>query len=310
MTISSPPALHVIAYHYVRDLERSRFPRLKAMASSDFRGQVEYLRTRCEMATLESTMAFVAGTYTPGRDLCLLTFDDGVSEHHDDVFPYLAERGIEGVFFLISSCLDGQVAPVHQNHFLMAELGFEEYQRRFLAALSWRNALPAVNTRRAQATYRWDTPEVAAFKYLLNFVLAEQSRNAVLDELFAGCLGESASFARDLYLSWSEAATMQRNGMVVGGHTATHPVLSRLTPEHQRLELATSTARIQGQLDAQPLWPFSYPFGKPHAFDSVTIGLLQELGFCCAFTTVPGENRPRAASYTLRRIDPKEAVTL
>ena len=81
-------------------------------------------------------MEFLTGKYVPRRDLCLMTFDDGVKEHYAQVTPLLAEQGIQGVFFLISACMeDGVVAPVHMNHFLTAHLGFKTYQSEFVQIL-------------------------------------------------------------------------------------------------------------------------------------------------------------------------------
>ncbi len=102
------------------------------MLLDDFRSQAKALPEVFEMATLESAMEFLTGKYTPRRDLCLMTFDDGLREHYADVTPILAEEEIQGLFFLISGCMeDGVVAPVHMNHFLMAHLGFEVYRRAF-----------------------------------------------------------------------------------------------------------------------------------------------------------------------------------
>ena len=304
---ASPNHLHVIAYHYVRDLTRSRFPRLKAMDAADFRCQVDELQERFEFATLESALAFLAGDYRPRRDLCLLTFDDGVRDHWEEVFPYLNARSIQGVFFLVTSCLAGRVAAVHKNHLLMAALDFDDYRRRFLRALAGQHAGELqVDPGRARATYRWDSDEVAQFKYLLNFMLPESLRNKVLDAVFEECLGSDAEFSRMLYLNWDEARTMQRNGMIVGGHTHTHAVLARLGPGDQRRELQVSTELLRHRLHPQAVWPFSYPYGKDDSFDAETIGSLQRLGYACAFTTEPGGNEPKQDAFRIRRIDPKD----
>ena len=98
-----------------------------------FSGSWQALQDCYEMATLESTLAFLQGTYTPARNLCLLTFDDGLKEHYTDVTPLLADSGIQGIFFPITSCLqEHRVASVHMNHFLMAALDFAVYQQRLL----------------------------------------------------------------------------------------------------------------------------------------------------------------------------------
>ena len=100
-------------YHYVRNLPHTRFPHIKGMMLDDFSRQVESFIKQFEMATLETTLAYLNGEYTPSRDMCLMTFDDGLREHFADVTPILAERGIQGLFFVITACLEeGVVVPV------------------------------------------------------------------------------------------------------------------------------------------------------------------------------------------------------
>ena len=82
--------LRVVMYHYVRDLPRTRFPNLKGMLLDDFRHQVAELSTQFEMASVESAMDFMSGEYRPRRDLCLLTFDDGLKEHFTRCHPHPA----------------------------------------------------------------------------------------------------------------------------------------------------------------------------------------------------------------------------
>jgi peptidoglycan/xylan/chitin deacetylase (PgdA/CDA1 family) len=311
MSLSSVRALHVIAYHYVRDASRSLTPAagLHAMPADDFRKQVSELQACYEMATLESASAFLRGQYEPRRDLCLLTFDDGLRDHFDEVFPALRARRIQGVFFLITSCLDGQLSAVHQSHFLMASLGLGEYQQRVLKALTeLDHDLITVDPGTARATYRWDTEEAAQFKYLLNFVLTEDIKELILGNLFTEILGDPDEFARRLYLDWSEAAAMQADQMIAGGHTHSHRPLGRLSAAEQRLELSMCTTMLRQRLRRQAEWPFSFPYGKLDSFDEHTLQLLNEFGYDCAFTTVPGDNSPGADRFKLRRIDPKEAT--
>ena len=200
--------LRAVMYHYVRDLPRTRFSRIKGMLTADFARQVARLAEQFEMASLAAALAYLNGEYQPRRDLCLLTFDDGLKEHFTDVTPILAERRIQGLFFLITSCVDEhRVAHVHKNHFLMAWLDFGAYRDGFLEHL--RRADPGFDTTvdpaLAAKTYRWDEPDVAAFKYLLNFRLPEPLKAKILDAVFAAHLGDEAEFSRKLYVGWEEA---------------------------------------------------------------------------------------------------------
>ena len=307
-----PAALHVVMYHYVRDLPNTPFPRLKGMLTNTFRQQLRALWEHYELATLETALAFMQGAYIPRRDLCLLTFDDGLKEHYTEVTPLLVEHGIQGVFFLITSCVQEQhVASVHMNHVLMATLDFAEYQQAFFQRLhtltSFSSAMLQINPQVAQRTYRWDTPEVAAFKYLFNFVLTADVRDQVVHSLFTDYIASEASFASSWYVSWDEARAMQDAGMVLGGHSHQHQPLATLSAADLAWDVRTCQQLVQANLHPQADWPFSYPYGKTDTFNAETITCLRALGVTCAFCTEVGSNAPGRDLFAIRRIDCKDA---
>ena len=299
-------------YHYVRDLPRTPFPRIKGMLTEDFRRQVEELPRRYEMATVESALAFLAGRYRPKRDLCLLTFDDGLRDHYETATPILAEKGIQGVFFLITGGLaDRRVAPVHMNHFLMAALPFEEYRRRFLERLAERTGDEVgdakIDPSTAERTYPLDEPAVARFKYLFNFVLDAESRDAIVGELFAETLGDEGDFADQLYLNWDEARRMQHAGMAIGGHTHRHRPLAALDSTELADDLTRCRRLLIENVEPQQAWPFSYPYGKRESFTAEAIERLKADGYHCSFTTEKGDNEPGTDPFLIRRLDCKQA---
>jgi hypothetical protein len=66
--------------------------------------------------------------------------------------------------------------------------------------------------------------------------------------------------------------------------------------------------RLLGEhLQAQSFWPFSYPYGKKDSFNGTTVRQLKQLGFTCSFCTDVGANFPGMDTFTLRRIDCKDA---
>jgi peptidoglycan/xylan/chitin deacetylase (PgdA/CDA1 family) len=301
-------------YHYVRDLPRTRFPKIKGMLTEDFAVQFKHLRTDFEMATLESALEFMAGTYHPRRNLCLMTFDDGLKEHFNEVTPILSDSGIQGLFFLISGCVqDRIVAPVHMNHFLMAHLDFAKYQELFLSAL--RNSgvdysiYEKLDATIYQRTYPRDSSEVARFKYLFNFILDSGLRDRIVKELFESWVAPEREFSEELYLSWSEAREMQQAGMIIGGHSHTHRPLAKLTETELQSDLATCCDLMTANLLPQSRWPFCYPYGKADSFNAQAVVTLEHLGFCCSFATEVGANQPGGNLYALRRFDCKDILS-
>lgn len=305
-------SLQVVMYHYIRDLPNTSFPKIKGMLTRDFRQQLATLQSRYEMGTLESALDFMRGAYRPQRDLCLLTFDDGLKEHYAEITPILIDRGLQGVFFVITSCLDGaNVAPVHLNHFLMAAMDFESYRNAFLDRLNDLTApLPlstSVDDDAAQRVYHWDKPAAASFKYLLNFVLDWSLRDQILTQLFEEEIGDTESFGRKLYLNTREAKQMQAEGMIIGGHSHQHKPLASLSDEELCSDLSTCWRRLVEHLLPQSFWPFCYPYGNKDSFNHRTIATLKQLGFACSFCTESGTNLAGMDSFALRRIDCNDA---
>ncbi len=311
----SDHVLRVVMYHYVRDLPRTPFPRLKGMLLDDFRHQVTELASHFEMASVESSFDFLTGEYRPRRDLCLVTFDDGLREHFEDVVPWLVEKKVRGAFFIITSCIEEKkVAPVHMNHFLMASLKFEEYADAFFRkAVSFcPDAFAPLNVDAARAaqSYPWDTPEIARFKYLFNFGMDPDLRDRTVRELFTSYIGPEREFAESLYFTWEEARRMQRAGMAIGGHTHQHKPLANLSSRELAWDLETCQRLMIRNLMPQAVWPFSYPYGKRDSFHIRAMRKLQELNYHCAFSTEAADNRRGADVFTLCRTDCKKALSV
>ena len=307
------PELHSVMYHYVRDLPRTRHPRIKGLLIDEFHAQVKWLSSEFEMASLEATLEFLAGTYHPRRDLCMLTFDDGLKEHHSDVMPILAERNIQGIFGIITGCVEkGVVAPVHMNHFLTATLDFEEYRRAFLDEIE--TVSPGlldqivVDSDEAQRSYPLDTREMATFKLLVNFRLHPGLRDGVIRTLFERYCGSEKPFGDELYMNWREIRELQQGGMIIAGHTHTHQPLSTMNPEELEADVRTCRAALERHVLPQDLWPFSYPYGKRNSYSPAVIEALQGAGYDCSFGTEAGHNIPGTDVFELYRIDCKNVV--
>lgn len=309
---SEPARLSIVTYHYVRDLPNSRFPAIKGLHVDEFRRQVKRLSERFEMVSWDSFRAYLEGRYRPRRPLCQLHFDDGLRDHHEAVLPILAEAGIEGVFFLITRCLEESwVALAHRNHFLLAATDFASLERRLhetIDALAPETSLDFA-TEEARRVYRWDSAEVARYKFLVNYRLPPPVRESVLEALFRTTFPDEAGFARELYLGWPEVAELRSAGMVVGGHSHTHRALSTLPEAEQAADVRRCARVLDRRLGPGP-HPFSYPYGRPDAFDAHTRRSVESAGFDCAFTMIAGTVEKGDDRFALHRFDTRQVDDL
>ena len=49
--------LHIVMYHYTRDLKHSRYPEIKGLEVALFREQIEFLKTNFQIVTMEEVIA-------------------------------------------------------------------------------------------------------------------------------------------------------------------------------------------------------------------------------------------------------------
>jgi peptidoglycan/xylan/chitin deacetylase (PgdA/CDA1 family) len=302
----------IVFYHYVRDVERTPFPGIKALSVEAFEGQLDWLQQRFdvidgptfERAVLEGTMF--------DRPTALLTFDDGFVDHYEYVFPILKSRGVGGIFFLVGGALGTRpvLANVHKTHFLLSQLGAGRFAREVAAALAAEGVSTADEAAHRDGIYRYDEAPDVRIKRILNYEAPYPVAERVLSTLFARHVGDCSAFARALYLSGEQVREMAGSGMTFGFHTQSHPVLSRLDRAEQRSELRSGVALIR-DLTGQDTVSFCYPYGFPHTYNADTLQTLEECGYSMAFNTVRREAFiGRDARYELPRFDTRDVARL
>lgn len=101
------------------------------------------------------------------------------------------------------------------------------------------------------------------------------------------------------FLSRQQLLDLQAQGIVIGSHTLTHPLLTRVDPARARQEVAGSRARLEAML-GRPVALFAYPGGD---FDAAVERAVQAAGYAAAFTTATGTVAPGARPSALRRTE-------
>jgi peptidoglycan/xylan/chitin deacetylase (PgdA/CDA1 family) len=276
-----------IFYHYVRDVERTSFPGIKALSVADFAAQVDWLQTRFEVIDGATFERAVVEQSAFDRPTALLTFDDGFVDHYDRCFPVLRSRGLGGIFFLSGATLgpDPVLLNVHKTHFLLSRLGGDQFAREVAAAIESEGVAVSHGRGSERAgVYRYDEAPDVWVKHVLNYEIPYAVADRTLSILFERHIGKTEAFARELYLSGGQVREMAEGGMTFGFHTETHPVLSRLDRERQRAELRNGPSTI-GELTGQQGVSFCYPYGHAHTYNLDTLSVLKECGYTMAFNT-------------------------
>jgi peptidoglycan/xylan/chitin deacetylase (PgdA/CDA1 family) len=114
----------------------------------------------------------------------------------------------------------------------------------------------------------------------------------------------SANLPGDLMMTSRQVVELHRNGMTVGAHTATHPILLKLTSTAAQDEIASGKAALE-QLISAPVTLFAYPNGKPNQdYREEHVITVKELGFDGAVSTAWGTARVGSDVFQIPRFTP------
>lgn len=281
----------IVMYHYVRDLEHSRYPGIKGLPLDLFVEQLDYIQRHYIVMRPEDVIAEAKSKRESlPRNAIVLTFDDGYRDHYDNVFPVLFERGLSAMFFpVVKAVADHQLLEVNKIHFILASV---EDPARLLPDL-----FEMLDEHRAQfglesneAYYqrlavanRFDPPEVIFVKRLLQHELPEPLRNVITQQLFKRFVSvDEATFAQELYVSEAQLKVMIGCGMYVGSHGANHLWLDKVDPEQQAREVDASLEFL-GRLGARvDDWVMCYPYG---AYNDTLLKILRARKCAMGLTT-------------------------
>jgi peptidoglycan/xylan/chitin deacetylase (PgdA/CDA1 family) len=282
----------IVMYHYVRRVAGSRFARLPALDLDAFRGQLDFIRRHyTPVSILDIVLATRGHVELPPRAIAL-TFDDGYSEHWQDVFPLLHRLKIPAAFFPVaSSLIDRRVLDVNKIQFVLAAAdapatlvqSIDEAVERS----SGRSDVKPLAEYRADGwkPVRFDSHAASYVKYMLQGALPEDLRIAVLDELFAKLVSaDERAFADELYMGIDQAREMYHAGMTIGAHADRHLTLTSLSRDDQAREIDGALRVLDAVGASRSEFVFSYAKGA-HNADSVS--LLRERGCLLAVTNVP-----------------------
>ncbi len=253
--------------------------------ADEFQAQVEFLKKRYSIVTLDEAVHLVTGKKSFRGAAILLTFDDGYLDNFQIGYPILRSLGVQGTFFLISSFVGSNELPWWDR----IAYGVKRASNRVIT-------LDHPNRMQFDLTQQDRADVIRALLAQYKQLPSRSDASQFLACLEQACQPGLRTVNERLFLNWSEAANMHANGMAIGCHTHTHPILSQLTVEEQYEELRMVKETIQARLSI-PANVLAYPVGKKTTFTPQTEDVLQQLGYCAAFSyyggiNLPGNTRP------------------
>lgn len=297
--------MYVIMYHYVRELQESRYPGIKGLELRFFRDQISFLRQRGFQFT---TLGDIAQGRTLSKESVLMTFDDGYIDHYMNVFPILEQNGIQGVFSMPGKIIrEKKVLDVNKIHFILASATVEKVKNLLFQRLDFYRSreFPFPDNQelyeKLAVANRFDGKDTIFIKRMLQAELPEALRSRICGELFCEIVTDRESaFVNELYMSMEQIRTMHRHGMAFGIHGYDHYWMNRLPEQVLREDLTCALEVFDGVIDPFD-WTNCYPYGS---CDENVIRISKELGASSGLTTRVAAYRPEEDSiFEIPRLD-------
>lgn len=282
-------------WHYVRDPGAEPRVGARAVDPVTFEDQLDLVgRSRTVVGWPAVSAALGGGRGLPS-DAVLLTFDDGLVDHHRTVLERLARRRWPGVFFVTARRPGDRLSVGHRIHALLASLTPAElhdaiHDRLGLPDRAW--LIDAERRERAAGVEAIDVLKRALQRDLAD--AAGPILSALIDERW----GSEADLADAIHLSADQVADLRDASMTIGGHGRRHLWLDWEPADRVRAEVADSAAFLAGE--PKP-WSFAYPYGAGHP---VAMAALAEAGFSAAFHA---RTRVATGQFDLGRFDAEDA---
>ncbi len=218
---------------------------------------------------------------------CVITFDDGWLDNYIYAYPILRKHNLPATIFLTTSLIGTNrwFWPEKLSYLLLKCFSGKP------AAFLYRKWPWIRNDRSASIDDRIDSA-IESVKLLPENEISNIIENAT------SVFGLTYPDERML-LNWDEVAEMSENNISFGSHTATHAILTKLTPAQADMELRDSLNTLREQkIDHLPV--LSYPNGN---YTHEIAALAAAAGYVAAVTIERGhEDVPLQNLFELKRI--------
>ena len=295
-------------YHYVRP-DNKDYPYLKSLNLEIFKRQLDYFEKMFGFLTKDEYQDAIKKKKNPKG--AVLTFDDGFKDHFKYVFPELRKRDLWGIFYIPTGIYQSKkLLDVHRIHFLVAKHGSKFILKETLKYID--DSMLDHNTIAEfdKDIYITDNyiQDEKNLRRLLNYYVSYKYRNSILNKLMAEFCDEDKLF-REAYMSIEELKELAQVGNIVGAHSVSHKVLSRLQYKEQFDEIKKSFDFIE-TIVPQDYKSFCYPYGYKSSYNKITLNILDSLNIndACVFDNRVQDNKIK--KYELSRIDCNQFLNL
>jgi len=278
--------LFILIYHRVFD--EPDFMQPGEVDKKNFTWQMGLIEKYFNVLSLPDAIERMEKGMLPPRAVCI-TFDDGYADNYLNALPILKKKQLTATFFIASGYLNGGIM---WNDSIIETLRNYTGKQLDLSDINLGHYSTRTNKEKSQAASKI----IQKIKHL-----TPQKRQSITDYL---CDTYINNLPDDLMLTNEQLLMLHQSNMEIGGHTVTHPIMSK-TPFVQLQQEITNNKQTLESLLNTPIHFFAYPNGKPgQDYFPEQVQLIKDNGFKAAVSTQWGVANHKSDIFQLPRFTP------
>jgi peptidoglycan/xylan/chitin deacetylase (PgdA/CDA1 family) len=258
----------------------------EGISADVFRQQMKMIKRSFNVMTLNDLMEACDNGQAP-ENAVVVTFDDGYHDFADYAFPILRELDIPATLFVTTGFANGDIwLWPDQIRYALDNTRVAEIK------------LPGISGSLNIA----EEPEQCWHRIADHCMTVSNTEKLnLIDTLYEHINLDRPVKAPEAYrpLTWDQIREMAEQGLEVGSHSHSHPILTQLDDDELRMELTASREAIKKQLKVTTP-AFCYPNGQKIDFDARVQARVREAGYGYAIAAFPGAN-PLHDRWALKR---------
>ena len=264
-------------YHYIRN-KNKLFPYYNTLEKNDYNNQVKKFS---ETGLINSYQEIFS---VPNK--YLLTFDDGFKDHIYAA-EILKKHNSVGLFFIPTLPLkNNTILDVHKAHLIVGKVkGLEAVNEleKYFNKNKIDNYYNQKEKLKYQDAYKKHNDEFykKKFKKIINYYGNLELKHQMLNYLLRKF--EINVKSKDYYLNLKEIKYLSSLGMIIGSHSESHILLSRLNYKKQFKEINNSKIFLEKIINKN-IDIFCYPYGGKISYNFDTLRILKKLKFKIAYS--------------------------
>lgn len=279
--------MKAIMYHYVRSFDASS-PNFRFLDVNNFEKQLDFFEGQFGFVSKDEWLnALKKKKLGSAEGKVLLTFDDALSCHYDYVYKILSKRNLWGIFYVPTQPYQkGKVLDVHRIHLLCGAYSGNELLSTLKAFLK-EEMIPDQKREEFQKqtyTRQHNYEGISEFKRILNYFVSYDFREQLIDVVAHEL--DYVFHTSEFYVPVEKLSQMQLSGSIIGSHTVSHPVMSKLTKIEQNEEIENSFNFLESNLQLD-LKTYCHPYGGFHSFNEETVRALAKKEVAFSFNVEP-----------------------